>query len=129
MPASPLRIAVTGAAGQVGYGLPFRIASGEMLAPDRLQHEWLGQAPRGECEPDQRWQRHHYCLKIGVAGSGEDLLQDPREALKRQLSGAEQVMEPGNGRDPVVFVSPVQRCCNREVFVHGHHLAPEDPRI
>jgi len=32
---SPARIAVTGAAGQIGYSLLFRIASGEMLGPDR----------------------------------------------------------------------------------------------
>ena len=31
MPASPVRVAVTGAAGQIGYSLLFRIASGEML--------------------------------------------------------------------------------------------------
>lgn len=32
---SPARIAVTGAAGQIGYSLLFRIASGEMLGADR----------------------------------------------------------------------------------------------
>ena len=32
---SPARIAVTGAAGQIGYSLLFRIVSGEMLGPDR----------------------------------------------------------------------------------------------
>ena len=31
----PVRVAVTGAAGQIGYGLVFRIAAGEMLAPDQ----------------------------------------------------------------------------------------------
>ena len=31
----PLRVAVTGAAGQIGYSLLFRIASGEMLGPDQ----------------------------------------------------------------------------------------------
>ena len=31
----PVRVAVTGAAGQIGYSLLFRIASGEMLGPDR----------------------------------------------------------------------------------------------
>ena len=31
----PARIAVTGAAGQIGYSLLFRIASGEMLGPER----------------------------------------------------------------------------------------------
>ncbi len=32
---TPLRVAVTGAAGQIGYSLLFRIASGEMLGPDQ----------------------------------------------------------------------------------------------
>ncbi|MGI8803387.1 MAG: malate dehydrogenase [Solirubrobacteraceae bacterium] len=32
--ASPVRVAVTGAAGQIGYALLFRIASGAMLGPD-----------------------------------------------------------------------------------------------
>ena len=31
---SPVRITVTGAAGQIGYGILFRIASGQMLGPD-----------------------------------------------------------------------------------------------
>jgi malate dehydrogenase len=35
MTASPLRVAVTGAAGQIGYSLVFRIASGAMLGPDQ----------------------------------------------------------------------------------------------
>jgi malate dehydrogenase len=35
MPVPPVRVAVTGAAGQIGYSLLFRIASGEMLGPDQ----------------------------------------------------------------------------------------------
>src|SRR6478735_4164229 len=35
MAKSPLRVAVTGAAGQIGYSLLFRIASGEMLGKDQ----------------------------------------------------------------------------------------------
>src|SRR5713226_7721541 len=35
MPQSPVRIAVTGAAGQIGYSLVFRIASGAMLGADQ----------------------------------------------------------------------------------------------
>src|SRR3546814_4055315 len=31
----PVRVAVTGAAGQIGYSLLFRIASGSMLGPDK----------------------------------------------------------------------------------------------
>jgi len=35
MPKAPVRVAVTGAAGQIGYSLLFRIASGEMLGVDQ----------------------------------------------------------------------------------------------
>ena len=35
MSKAPIRVAVTGAAGQIGYGLLFRIASGEMLGKDQ----------------------------------------------------------------------------------------------
>ncbi len=35
MSAAPLRVAVTGAAGQIGYALLFRIASGELLGKDQ----------------------------------------------------------------------------------------------
>ncbi len=32
---APVRIAITGAAGQIGYQLCFRIAAGDMLGPDQ----------------------------------------------------------------------------------------------
>ena len=32
---SPVRVAITGAAGQIGYSLLFRVASGSMLGPDQ----------------------------------------------------------------------------------------------
>ena len=35
MSTTPLKIAVTGAAGQIGYSLLFRLASGSLLGPDR----------------------------------------------------------------------------------------------
>src|SRR6202521_5825383 len=35
MPTTPVRVAVTGAAGQIGYSLLFRIASGEMLGKNQ----------------------------------------------------------------------------------------------
>lgn len=35
MSASPVKVAVTGAAGQIGYSLLFRLASGSLLGPDR----------------------------------------------------------------------------------------------
>src|SRR5437763_10431753 len=35
MPSNPIRVAVTGAAGQIGYSLVFRIASGSMFGPEQ----------------------------------------------------------------------------------------------
>ena len=35
MSTSPVRVAVTGAAGQIGYSLVFRVASGQLLGPDQ----------------------------------------------------------------------------------------------
>ena len=34
---TPVNVAITGAAGQIGYALAFRVASGQMLGPD----QWL----------------------------------------------------------------------------------------
>ncbi len=41
----PVRVAVTGAAGQIGYSLLFRIANGEMLGPDQPVHLQLLELP------------------------------------------------------------------------------------
>jgi len=35
MSKSPIRVAITGAAGQIGYSLLFRIASGAAFGPDQ----------------------------------------------------------------------------------------------
>jgi malate dehydrogenase len=35
MPKAPVRVAITGAAGQIGYSLLFRVASGALLGPDQ----------------------------------------------------------------------------------------------
>ncbi|MCB1034642.1 MAG: malate dehydrogenase, partial [Acidobacteria bacterium] len=32
---SPVRVAITGAAGNIGYALAFRVAAGDMLGPDQ----------------------------------------------------------------------------------------------
>ena len=36
---SPIRVAITGAAGQIGYALVFRLASGEIFGADACHHE------------------------------------------------------------------------------------------
>ena len=48
MSKKPVRVAVTGAAGQIGYALLFRIASGEMLGKDQPVILQLLEDPRRE---------------------------------------------------------------------------------
>ena len=43
---TPVRVTVTGAAGQIGYALLFRIASGQLLGPDRPVHLSLLEVPQ-----------------------------------------------------------------------------------
>ena len=45
MPESPVRVTVTGAAGQIGYALLFRIASGQLLGSDTPVHLGLLEIP------------------------------------------------------------------------------------
>ena len=45
MSTTPVKIAVTGAAGQIGYALLFRIASGHLLGPDTKVHLSLLEVP------------------------------------------------------------------------------------
>src|SRR5437764_3022627 len=42
---TPVKVAVTGAAGQIGYAILFRIASGQMLGPDTPVHLSLLEIP------------------------------------------------------------------------------------
>src|SRR5690242_1190808 len=42
---TPVKVAVTGAAGQIGYALLFRIASGQLLGPDTPVHLSLLEIP------------------------------------------------------------------------------------
>ncbi len=57
MSKKPVRVAVTGAAGQIGYALLFRIASGEMLGKDQpvilqlleIPDEFIAHVEQGRC--------------------------------------------------------------------------------
>lgn len=48
MSKTPIRVAITGAAGQIGYSLLFRIASGTMFGPDQPVILQLLEIPQGE---------------------------------------------------------------------------------
>ena len=40
---NPVKVAVTGAAGQIGYAILFRIASGQLLGADTIRSTWIRQ--------------------------------------------------------------------------------------
>ena len=64
MSASPLKVAVTGAAGQIGYSLLFRLASGSLLGPDR------------PIEPDQ-------CYACGYTDTVDEQVRPEDSQLRR----------------------------------------------
>ena len=44
---SPIKVAITGAAGQIGYALVFRVASGAMFGPDQPVALHMIEIPQG----------------------------------------------------------------------------------
>src|SRR5499427_3702489 len=78
----PVRVAVTGAAGQIGYGLLFRIATGEMLGPDQPIILQLLELPLDKPQAALKGVMMEledcaYPLLAGMSGSG-----DPKIAFK-----------------------------------------------
>jgi malate dehydrogenase len=79
---APVRVAVTGAAGQIGYALLFRVASGQMLGPDQpvilqmldLPIDKLQQALKGVM---MELEDCAFPLLAGMVGTG-----DPQVAFK-----------------------------------------------
>lgn len=80
MSKQPIRVAVTGAAGQIGYSLLFRIASGEMLGKDQpviLQLLELPQAQKALQGVIMELEDCAFPLLQGVSGT-----EDPNVAFK-----------------------------------------------
>ena len=80
MAKTPVRVAVTGAAGQIGYALLFRIASGEMLGKDQpviLQMLELPQAQNALKGVMMELEDGAFPLLAGMVGT-----DDPNVAFK-----------------------------------------------
>ena len=78
----PMRVAVTGAAGQIGYSLLFRIASGEMLGEDQPLILQLLEIPDEKAQKAltgvmMELEDCAFPLLAGMTGSG-----DPKVAFK-----------------------------------------------
>jgi len=79
---TPVRVAVTGAAGQIGYSLLFRIASGQMLGPDQPVSLQLLELPIEKVQAALKGVMMEiedcaFPLLAGMSGTG-----DPKAAFK-----------------------------------------------
>jgi malate dehydrogenase len=79
MPDSPVRVAVTGAAGQIGYALLFRIASGQLLGEDTPVHLSLLEIPQAVKAAEGTAMELDDCAFPLLAGI--DIHDDPKQAF------------------------------------------------
>ncbi|MCL2644051.1 MAG: malate dehydrogenase [Betaproteobacteria bacterium] len=140
MSKTPIRVAVTGAAGQIGYGLLFRIASGEMLGKDQpviLQLLDLPQAQKSlqgvvmeldDCafpllagvittdDPSVAFKDSHVALLVGARPRGpgmerKDLLTENAKIFTVQGAAI------GQHADPSCKVLVVGNPCNTNAYI------------
>ena len=79
MSASPVNVTVTGAAGQIGYAILFRIASGEMLGEDTKVHLKLLEIPDAVKAAEGTAMELDDCAFPLLAGI--DIHDDPKQAF------------------------------------------------
>ncbi len=79
MSPSPVKVTVTGAAGQIGYALLFRIASGQMLGPDTPVHLDLLEIPAAVKAAEGTAMELDDCAFPLLAGI--DIHDDPKPAF------------------------------------------------
>src|SRR5246127_5267932 len=76
---TPVKVAVTGAAGQIGYAILFRIASGQMLGPDVPVHLSLLEIPQAVKAAEGTAMELDDCAFPLLAGV--DIHDDPNKAF------------------------------------------------
>src|SRR6201997_1900063 len=79
MSTNPVKVAVTGAAGQIGYAILFRIASGEMLGPDTPVQLSLLEIPAAVKAAEGTAMELDDCAFPLLAGV--DIYDDPNQAF------------------------------------------------
>jgi malate dehydrogenase len=77
--AYPVKVAVTGAAGQIGYAILFRIASGQLLGPDTPVHLSLLEIPAAVRAAEGTAMELDDCAFPLL--SGVDIYDDPKQAF------------------------------------------------
>src|SRR5665811_1877311 len=76
---TPVKVTVTGAAGQIGYALLFRVASGQMLGPDTPVHLNLLEIPQAVKAAEGTAMELDDCAFPLLAGV--DIYDDPIKAF------------------------------------------------
>src|SRR5579884_1963685 len=79
VPDTPVRVAVTGAAGQIGYAILFRIASGQLLGSDTKVHLSLLEIPDAVRAAEGTAMELDDCAFPLLAGV--DIFDDPKRAF------------------------------------------------
>ncbi len=79
MSQTPVKVTVTGAAGQIGYALLFRVASGQMLGPDTPVHLNLLEIPQATKAAEGTAMELDDCAFPLLAGI--DIYDDPMKAF------------------------------------------------
>ena len=77
---TPVKVTVTGAAGQIGYALLFRVASGQMLGPDTPVHLDLLEIPDAVKAAEGTAMELNDCAFPLLAGI--DIHDDPKQAFE-----------------------------------------------
>jgi malate dehydrogenase len=80
MSTTPVKVTVTGAAGQIGYALLFRVASGQMLGPDTPVHLNLLEIPQAVKAAEGTAMELDDCAFPLLAGV--DIHDDPKSAFE-----------------------------------------------
>ena len=148
---TPVRVAVTGAAGQIGYSLLFRIASGDMLGPDQPVILQLLEVPPAmdavqgvimeldDCafplvaglqasdKPEEAFKDADYIMLVGAKPRGPGMeRKDLLEANAAIFSTQGQAMNAVASRN--VRVLAVGNPANTNALIARHNAPDLDPR-
>jgi len=146
----PIKVAVTGAAGQIGYALLFRIASGQVFGPDTPVHLNLVELPVAVKAAEGTAMEIHDCGFSTLAGV--DIYDDPAkgfDGVNWSLLVGSKPRGPGMERNDLIqqngpiFVSQgkalqkaasdlqvivVGNPCNTNALIAQHNANDVDPR-
>jgi len=148
---TPVRVAVTGAAGQIGYSLLFRIAAGDMLGPDQPVILQLLEVPPAmdavqgvimeldDCafplvaglqasdKPEEAFKDADYIMLVGAKPRGPGMeRKDLLEANAAIFSAQGQAMNSVASRD--VRVLAVGNPAKTNALIARHNAPDLDPR-